>query len=318
MVQIEFEKPHSEVCKKLALLNMKSRKGTPLESGKSVDEIAKGIETISNTDGYQILTASDDNGNLVGWMCYYVAFPLMTFISGFHPVVAERPDSENIALKLIEASKSELVRQNRSRLEIELVFPSEAHRAYSTELVDWYKMSGFKFAAEEIHMRSDLNSVELPVLFLPKAYNLRRFSEVPFDRIEGSAFRTLKDSKEGLFLSLSQPEQEVTIRYWFDKSRPYIEDSSLLLEKEEEIVGFVITRIDDDGKPDLGPVGLVPEARRKGLGSFLLVEVLKSLKDSSSSLVYLDTTITNNPAQRLYRKYGFEDVYYKQFYYWSP
>ena len=28
--------------------------------------------------------------------------------------------------------------------------------------------------------------------------------------------------------------------------------------------------------------------------------------------------IASLPAQKFYRKYGFEDVYYKQFYYWSP
>ncbi|MHA2353301.1 MAG: GNAT family N-acetyltransferase, partial [Candidatus Thorarchaeota archaeon] len=60
------------------------------------------------------------------------------------------------------------------------------------------------------------------------------------------------------------------------------------------------------------------EARGQGLASYLLVRVLESLKNSGSTTASLDTTITNHPAQRLYRKYGFEDVYYKQFYYWSP
>jgi ribosomal-protein-alanine N-acetyltransferase len=73
-----------------------------------------------------------------------------------------------------------------------------------------------------------------------------------------------------------------------------------------------------DDEPEIGPVGLVPEARGQGLASYLLVSILGSLKDSGSTSAYLDTTITNLPAQKLYRKYGFEDVYYKQFYYWSP
>ena len=167
-------------------------------------------------------------------------------------------------------------------------------------------------------MKTNLRTIELPEIDLPKGYTLRKFSEIPYEQVEGPAFRTLKDSKEGLFLSMSQAEQQVTIEYFFDKSKPSIDDASLILERDGDIVGFIITRIGDDGNPDIGPVGLVPDARGKGMGSYLLVKVLESLKASGSHNVFLDTTTTNHPAQKLYRKYGFEDEYYKQFYYWSP
>ncbi|MFW9925801.1 MAG: GNAT family N-acetyltransferase [Candidatus Thorarchaeota archaeon] len=284
----------------------------------SVDEIAKSIENLSKNDAFQILTASDENGKLCGWIYYYVAFPLMTFISGFYPVVAETPNSEKIALELIEASKRYFLKHGHSRLEIELVFPTEDYRAHSSQLVEWYRKCGFQFAAEEIHMKSDLSQIELPQLNVPKGYVLKKFSEVSYERLEDPSFRTLKNSKEGLFLSMSDSEQKVTLQYFFDKAKPHIEDASLILESEGEVIGFVITRYNDDNEPEIGPVGLVPEARGKGLATYLLVRVLESLKDSGSTSVYLDTTITNLPAQKLYRKYGFEDVYYKQFYYWSP
>ena len=135
--------------------------------------------------------------------------------------------------------------------------------------------------------------------------------------LEGPGFQTLENSKEGLFLSMSHAEQKITLEYFFDKSKPYIEDASLILEKNGEIIGFVITRLNDD-EHEIGPVGIVPEARGQGLASYLLVRVLESLKDSGSTSAYLDTTITNHPAKKLYKKYGFKDVYYKQFYYWSP
>jgi ribosomal-protein-alanine N-acetyltransferase len=315
VVQIKINELSFDDCKELARLNISTRKGTPLESNRGVDEVAKSIEGLSTNDGFRILTAYKD-GRIVGWLYYYVVFPLMTFINGFYPVVDS--NSEDIALSLIEAAKIDTVERGHSRLEIELVLPSLAHRSYSESIVDLYRKCGFQFAAEEIHMKSDLSSIELPVIDLPEGYNLREFSEVSYDIIEGPAFRTLEDSKEGLFLSMSPSEKKITIEYFFNKSKPYIEDASLILERDGEIAGFIITRIGDDDNPDIGPVGLVPEVRGKGLGSYLLVRVLKSLKDSDSTSVYLDTTITNVPAQKLYRKFGFEDVYYKQFYYWSP
>lgn len=317
MIKVESRKLSSEDCKRIARITMSARKGTPLESERSVEEVAQGIERISADDSFQILIASDDTGNIVGWTYYYIVFHLMDFISGFFPLVEENGDSEEIALLLIEAAKRDTLERGQSRLEIELVFPNEAHRAHSEKFVDLYRKCGFQFAAEEIHMKSDLSSIDLPEVDLPDEYTLRKFSEVSYDMLEGPGFRTLKDSMEGLFLSMSHAEQEVTLKYFFDQSKPYIENASLILEREGEIVGFVITRMKDD-EPDIGPVGLVPEARGQGLGNYLLVRVLKSLKDTGSASAYLDTTITNLPAQGLYRKYGFEDMYYKQFYYWSP
>jgi ribosomal protein S18 acetylase RimI-like enzyme len=314
MVKIRFNELVEGDFKSLATLNIITREGTPLESNDSLHEMTKSIKDLSSSNGFRIVTA-DKDGRIVGWLYYYIQFPLMTFISGFYPVVES--GSEEVAEALIEASKKDTVDRGHSRLEIELVLPSEAHREHSKSLVDIYRKCGFQFAAEEIHMKCDLSTAILPEIELPKGYTLRKFSDIPFDILEDVGFRTLKNSKEELFLSMSHDEQMVTLQYFFGKSRPYIDDASLLLERDGEITGFVITRLGDDGEPDIGPVGLVPEDRGKGLASFLLVRILKSLKDSGSIVAYLDTTVTNDPAQKLYRKFGFQDEYYKQFYYWS-
>jgi ribosomal protein S18 acetylase RimI-like enzyme len=318
MIKVESRKLSSEDYKILAKITKSARKGTILESEKSVEDIARSIESISTSDDFQLLTATDGKGNLIGWTYYYVAFRLMDFISGFFPIVSETKDSEKIALSLIEASKRDTLERGQSRLEIELVFPSDEHRAHSEKYVEWYRNCGFQFAAEEVHMKSDLSAIKLPEIDLSEGYVVMKFSEMSYDKLEDPGFRTLKNSKEGLFLSMSHAEQEVTLKYFFDKSKPFIEDASLILQRDGEIIGFVITRGNDDGEPEIGPVGLVPEARGQGLASYLLVRVLEELNNSGSTNVYLDTTITNLPAQKLYRKYGFEDVYYKQFYYWSP
>jgi ribosomal protein S18 acetylase RimI-like enzyme len=284
----------------------------------TVETLARDIEKISESDKFRILTASDERGNFVGWTYYYIAFPLMAFINGYYPVVDNVNDSERITSSLIEASKKDIVELGKhSRLEIEVTLPSEEHRAHFKGLIDSYQKCGFKFAAEEMHMRTDLRTIHLPPIELPQGYLVKKLSEVSYDQLVNPAFRALKDSKEGLFLSLDHAEQETTIQYWFDKSKPYIDDASLILQRDGNVVGFVITRPTDDG-PEIGPVGLVPEDRGKGLASYLLASVLKNLKNSGAANVILDTTIINLPSQKLYRRYGFEEVYYKQFYYWSP
>lgn len=319
MVHVTSRTLTTEDCKTLARITKDARKNTPIESEKSFEDIVEGIEEIASSDDFHILTAADEKGNLLGWTYYYVAFPSMAFISGYYPTVQDPDSHDDAALSLIEASKNHIVELGKhTRLEIEVVFPTPVHRAHFQRLVEWYTKCGFRFAAEEVHMKSELSTIELPELDSPQGYIVKKFSEVSYDMLEGPGFRALKNSKEGLFLSMSPPEQKVTLEYFFDKSKLYIEDASLILERNGEVIGFVITRIGDDGNPEIGPVGLVPNARGKGLGSYLLIRVLGSLKKSGSTSVYLDTTITNLPAKNLYRKYGFEDEYYKQFYYWSP
>lgn len=317
MIRVESRKLSPEDCEKLAKITKHARRGTPVESDKTIEEITKNIEGLSISDGYQIFIALDDEENIVGLIYYYVGFPLMSFIGGFLPLVDETREPEEIAIPLIEASKKEIVENGRSRLEIELVLPTDEHRSYSERFVEWYKKCGFKFAAEEMHMKTDLSGIELPELDLPRGYTLKKFSEVSYEKLKDSGFRTLKDSKEGLFLSMNHAEQEVTLEYFFDRSKPYIDDASLILEKDDEIIGFVITRMNDD-EPEIGPVGIAPEARGEGLATYLFVCVLKNLKDSGATNACLDTTVTNFPAQGLYRRYGFKEAYFKQFYFWSP
>jgi ribosomal-protein-alanine N-acetyltransferase len=112
-------------------------------------------------------------------------------------------------------------------------------------------------------------------------------------------------------------EQEVNVKYFFRKSEPVIEDASLVLEREGKILGFVITRMKDD-EAEIGPIGLIPGTRGQGLGSYLLNLALNNLKSSNFTHASLDVSIENHPARALYKKYGFEDAYFKQFYFWSP
>ena len=308
---------NTEDCKDLARLTKSARKGTPLESNKSIDDIAKGFERLSTDENYHLLTALDEEENPVGYIYYYLGFSLMAFIGGFLPLVDEKAGSEAVAISLIEASKKDIVENGFTRLEIEMEFPTNAHRSYSERFVELYRKCGFNFAAEEMHMRSDLRAIDLPDIEIPQGYLMKKFSEVSYNQIEETAFHVLQDSKEGLFLSMSQAEREITLQYWFDKSKPCIDDASLILQRDGNVVGFVITRPTDDGL-EIGPVGLLPEDRGKGIASYLLASVLGNLKNSGATSVDLDTTVINFPAQKLYRKYGFEDVYYKQFYYWSP
>lgn len=316
MIQVESRKLSSEECNSLAELVIAVGQGTELESEKSYEDIVEEIKKYSEHDAYRIYVAFNEFGAIVGWLNTYIGFPLMTFISGFEPIVhGER--AEEIALALIEAAKEDVTKYERSRLEIELVFMKDSHRDLAKQLIDWYQKSDFAFAAEEAHMICDLTNVELPKLELVEGYTTRKFTDVQYEQLEVAGYETFLNGKDRLFLSMSHAEQNVTLKYFFDTSKPFIEEASIILERAGKIVGFIITRMRDD-EIDIGPVGLIPEDRGKKLGTFLVVQALKNLIENGHSKVGLDMSRDNHTARKLYERYGFKDVYYKQFYYWSP
>ena len=317
MIQVESKQLRPEDCKILARITSSAREKTPLESGKSIEEIAANIERISSSDEEQILVARDENGDILGWISFYVGIPPMAFIDGFMPIVDSKYEPEKTALSLIEAAKRDIVGRGYTRIEIEMKLQTDAHRALSKWFVDWYEKCDFQFAAEEAHMRSNLTSLSLPTLRPPKNCILRKLSEASYEQLERAGFQTFENSKDDLFHSESRAEQEVELKHFFDVSRPFIENASFVLERDGKIVGFVITRMRDN-EAEIGPIGLIPEARGQGLASYLLAYALKNLMSSGLKRATLDMSITNLPAKILYKKYGFEELYTQQFYFWSP
>jgi ribosomal protein S18 acetylase RimI-like enzyme len=65
-----------------------------------------------------------------------------------------------------------------------------------------------------------------------------------------------------------------------------------------------------DGRVRTGLVGLEvePEHRRKGLGRFLVAEVLRRARDESAAVVSAQTAATNTPALALYDALGFAPI----------
>ncbi|MFW9772216.1 MAG: GNAT family N-acetyltransferase [Candidatus Heimdallarchaeota archaeon] len=317
MIQVESKKLSSEDCQIIASIVISARKGTPLELDKTIDELAVNIEDLSKNVDYQIFIARNEKMIIVGWIYYYVGIAPMAFINGFLPIVDQSSESEKIGLSLINASKRNVVERGYSRLEIQNDLPSDAHRKMSGDLLNWYKKCGFKFAAEEMHMKTNLGKIKLPEYNIPNGYTLRKFSEVSYEQLEDVGFQVLQNSGDELFISMSQAEQKVSIEYFFDKSRNFIEDGSLILEKQGKVVGFIITRVNGE-EADIGPFGLIPEVRGQGLGKYLLGFALNNMIENGFVSVCLDVSTSNLSAKRLYNSYGFENMYYKRFYYWSP
>ena len=62
-------------------------------------------------------------------------------------------------------------------------------------------------------------------------------------------------------------------------------------------------------------LAVIPEERQKGVGSLLMVSLIQAAKQRGARNLTLEVRSSNQAAQRLYRKFGFEGVGLRRDYY---
>lgn len=72
----------------------------------------------------------------------------------------------------------------------------------------------------------------------------------------------------------------------------------------EKIIGYIVASKNNSGH--IISLAVHPKFRRKGVGSILLEEALKSMKNEGISLVKLEVNENNNSAINFYKKHGFK------------
>jgi len=86
---------------------------------------------------------------------------------------------------------------------------------------------------------------------------------------------------------------------------------SLVAKVDNEILGFIIGMIEDNGGVTVGHVytiDVVPKHRRVGVGLKLLSELEQLFIERGAKISYLEVRIDNKAARELYRKQGYTEL----------
>lgn len=83
------------------------------------------------------------------------------------------------------------------------------------------------------------------------------------------------------------------------------------------VLGFVVAA-EIAGEWELENIAVLASARRKGHADRLLAALLEQLQKSGASTTYLEVRPSNEPARRLYEKWGFQQVGVRPSYYHNP
>jgi ribosomal-protein-alanine N-acetyltransferase len=93
--------------------------------------------------------------------------------------------------------------------------------------------------------------------------------------------------------------------------------TTLVVEQDESVVGFIIGRQVED-EWEIENIAVTGSARRCGLGSRLVGELLDLVRRHSGKAVFLEVRESNRAARSLYEKWAFIEVGRRKMYYQNP
>ena len=118
-------------------------------------------------------------------------------------------------------------------------------------------------------------------------------------------------------LTVSEMEAEIFPDPWIFKSfQTEVNNTTYsypcVIEIEEQIHGYAVVWF-YSGEVHIGNFAIIQNSRKKGFGKLLLEHILH--KFSGYEMAFLEVRKSNIPAISLYKKYGFEELYIREFYY---
>ncbi len=129
----------------------------------------------------------------------------------------------------------------------------------------------------------------------------------------------IKEAKEEDLKEIVKIERELFVEEAWNYKQIYQEFKNLfskiyLLKENDKILGYLIFRIIFP-ETELLRIGVKKEFQKKGLGTFLMNSFLKEQQKEGIKKIFLEVNNSNNLAYKFYRKFGFQDLYFRKRYY---
>jgi ribosomal-protein-alanine acetyltransferase len=93
--------------------------------------------------------------------------------------------------------------------------------------------------------------------------------------------------------------------------------TALVVEQDTSVVGFIVGRQVED-EWEIENIAVTGMARRRGLGSRLVGELLDLVRSRGGKSVFLEVRESNRAARSLYEKWAFIEVGRRKMYYQNP
>ncbi len=226
------------------------------------------------------------------------------------------PVAQILQNRLDEKSVDELYafcQENKIRL---LQFKCDAHHRPSVLLAE---ENNFHFADVRMTYRQHLGMDSTNKKALPESLSLRVGCEADIPDLHDIIHDLYTHSR--YYFDTNFPRDRIQIFYknWIEKAIfGQFDDMVWVLCADNVPVGFCSAKFSEGQQVALGLVGVAPSASGKGMGTFLMQEILFTLYERNISHVSVVTQGRNYIAQRLYQRNNFLiekiEIYYHRWF----
>ena len=302
----------------LVNLAFNSRYNTILKGrGISSEKYTQSLENfkLQNDENIIISARSPDNKKLVGWLRIYIGFPAIYFIGPWNPIIDRNQNENDIAAELLTKAIQFTQHSGIRTLEAHFSKMSEQLDTLYEIYADWFNSQGFPKITEEAYMEFNLENFKSITMETQPEYKFVNLSEISNETLRVPFFESFLNSKDMLFLSQTPEQQEIAFKYWFNRNEPFCEQSSFVVLKDDEVVGFCAVRPRKQSG-EIGPIGIVPNHRKRGLGRLLLTITLNGMIEEGIKTAFLEVSIENTRALKLYKNLGFKQLHTTIYHAW--
>ncbi|NPD89648.1 MAG: GNAT family N-acetyltransferase [Asgard group archaeon] len=251
-----------------------------------------------------------ENEELVGWLGVMNVKSVTILIWEDHPIIFSDSNKELIALELIQSCIKCANMKNVENVRI-FTIESEERRPRYQELKQYFLQAGMKQTHTVLCMKNQLTPDIIRDVSINYDYHVESMNLQDRQLLMDCYMEIFAESYDNFTNSLDSKEYKV----WNFTLDAKMTEDSRVIKKDKEIIA--ISRVVDYGDfMELGPIGVLPDHRGKGLGNVLMEECLASLLEQDKTNTYLEVDISNTPAIKLYDKYGFKEVSKKHGFLW--
>lgn len=302
-----------------ANLIYESRQKYPIQDEEiTVERIKRALDDLqAQGDTHAMIIAQDEStGKLLGQLLMWLEWGEIGVSRPWQPIMHPSVDQGIVATSLIEHSKKLLETHSKSKLEIWMELTNEKVRAILPNYEDWYTQCGFRLNSREYFMDTEYSKLKRLEYSIPEGIEVISMSDFTNSQLHDIVFDTFRAGSDEWVKSMTDAQLNGSVQAWLKRDETFDSEASIVFQRDEEIIGYNVMRIEDDSI-EVGPVGVLPESRGKGIGKSLILESIHRIPESQYS-VWLTVSTGNSTAYRLYSNLGFENRYTILIYTWTP
>ncbi|MHA1943447.1 MAG: GNAT family N-acetyltransferase [Candidatus Thorarchaeota archaeon] len=307
MVEIKQKKWKDLDVRALAEITTEVRRKEGL-GDYTVDQVEEYLRNMNERFPIEIALLAIDGEQILGWLGIERATEQIGEIRRWHPFVIQKTNQDDVARKLISEINIYGEKSGMTRMEIRFGGIDENSLATYEKRCSWFDLEGWIESDDTNFMAVNPVNVKLEEPTNEDGFKFRPLLEVDNETLFDCYNETFTTGLATWIHDMSEEEIRQDFEKSFDRSQNINEQASFVVEKDGEIVGFVLVKTRSDEEEHVESIGVHPSVRGKELGKLILWRVTQILVSQNANNLTLGFDPVNSPAVKLYDKFGFELV----------